>query len=99
MPAHEGPLLLLLALTPFPPVGPWCLLAYVGLGPGQEFIPYFLALLGFVGALFVAVVQWPAAVVLRFLRRLKNAAGKGRKDERTKAEEPEPRDQDSLARS
>lgn len=33
--------------------------AYVGLGPGQEFIPQFLALLGLAATAFLAVVQWP----------------------------------------
>jgi hypothetical protein len=49
-----------------PPDG---LLAYVGLGPGQEFIPYFLALVAWVGAACVAVLQWPVASLLRRLRR------------------------------
>lgn len=45
--------------------------AYVGLGPGQEFIPYFLSLLGFVGAALVAVIQWPLFRVVRWLRSRK----------------------------
>jgi hypothetical protein len=41
---------------------------YVGLGPGQELIPYFLALVGFVFAAVLAVVQWPVLVLLRRFR-------------------------------
>jgi hypothetical protein len=33
--------------------------AYVGLGPGQEFIPYFLSLLALVGSALLAMVYWP----------------------------------------
>ncbi|HWB10066.1 MAG TPA: hypothetical protein VG826_12615 [Pirellulales bacterium] len=44
------------------------LLAYMGLGSGLDLIPYFAALLSLVGAAFVAIVQWPAFVVLRWLR-------------------------------
>ncbi|HYW81710.1 MAG TPA: hypothetical protein VFB30_00535, partial [Spirochaetia bacterium] len=43
-------------------------LAYVGLGPGQEFIPYFFALLGVIGTAIVAVLQWPVSALLRWLR-------------------------------
>jgi hypothetical protein len=45
------------------------LVAYVGLGPGQEFIPYFFALLAWVGAMLLAVLQWPFFALLRRLRR------------------------------
>jgi hypothetical protein len=51
-------------------------LAYIGPGPGQEFIPYFFTLLGFVGAALVAVVQWPVAVLLRCLPRGRGAAAR-----------------------
>jgi hypothetical protein len=51
-----------------PPAGA-CVLAYVGLGPGQEFIPYFLGLLGVIGTVVVAAVQWPAITVLRWFSR------------------------------
>jgi hypothetical protein len=39
--------------------------AYVGLGPEQAFIPYFLALLAWVGAALIAILQWPIAALLR----------------------------------
>jgi hypothetical protein len=55
---------LLPLLTP-PPGG---LFAYVGLGPGQEFLPYFLALLAWVGASLIAVFKWPFVSLLRRLR-------------------------------
>jgi hypothetical protein len=41
------------------------LLGYVGLGPGQELIPQFLALLWWMGAALLAVLQWPLLVLLR----------------------------------
>ena len=49
------------------------LLGYVGLGPGPEFIPHFLALLSFVGVALIAVLQWPISVLigLRARRRRK----------------------------
>jgi len=53
---------------------PMALLAYVGLGPGPEFIPYFAALLGLVGAALVAIFQWPLARLMALLR------GKRRRD-------------------
>ena len=45
------------------------LLAYVGMGPGPEFIPYFMALLGVIGAALLAAVQWPISVLLGRLKR------------------------------
>ena len=44
-------------------------LAYVGLGPGQEFIPYFFGLVGVIGTAVVAAVQWPVLTVLRWFSR------------------------------
>jgi hypothetical protein len=38
------------------PAGLW---AYIGLGPGQEFIPQFLAMLGLIATALLAIVQWP----------------------------------------
>jgi hypothetical protein len=48
---------------------PGGLLAYVGLGPGQEFIPYFFGLLAWAGAAFLAILQWPLFALLRRFRR------------------------------
>jgi hypothetical protein len=45
------------------------LIAYIGLGPGQELIPYFLALLGLMGAALLAVLQWPIVMVMRLFRK------------------------------
>jgi len=45
--------------------------AYVGLGPEQALIPYFLALLAWVGAALIAVLQWPIAALLRRRKRAK----------------------------
>jgi hypothetical protein len=49
------------------------LLAYAGLGPGQELIPYFMALLAWVGAAFGAILFRPISSLLRRLSRLKVA--------------------------
>jgi hypothetical protein len=51
--------------------------AYVGLGPGQEFIPYFLALLAWAGAALFAILQWPVAALLRRLRKARAAPPDG----------------------
>ena len=50
--------------------------AYVGLGPEQAFIPYFLALLAWVGAALIAVLQWPIGALLRRWRGAKTALQK-----------------------
>jgi hypothetical protein len=65
----------------FPPSAAPDLLAYFGLGPGAELIPYFVALMGFAGAAFLAVVQWPIQVLLRRFTRTKNASDDDRNDE------------------
>lgn len=48
------------------PAGMW---AYVGLGPGQEFIPQFLALLGLAATALLAVIQWPILTLWSRLSR------------------------------
>jgi hypothetical protein len=50
--------------------------AYVGLGPGQEFIPYFFGLLAFAATALIGVLQWPLAMLRRCLK-------KGREDQTT----------------
>jgi hypothetical protein len=45
--------------------------AYVGLGPEQAFIPYFLALLAWVCSALIAVFQWPIAALVRRWRGTK----------------------------
>jgi hypothetical protein len=50
-------------------------LAYMGLGSGLELVPYFLALLGFVAAASLAVVQWPLFALLRWWRKDKQRCG------------------------
>ena len=40
-------------------------LAYIGLGPGQELIPYFWALLALAAAAFGAIIQWPITALRR----------------------------------
>jgi hypothetical protein len=55
------------------PAGLW---AYVGLGPGQEFIPQFVAMLGFVATALLAILQWPLAALLSRLAARKKARSK-----------------------
>lgn len=52
-------------------VFPFSLFGYVGLGPGPEFLPYFVALLSLVGAAFIAVLQWPVTAFLGYLSKLR----------------------------
>lgn len=47
--------------------------AYVGLGPGQEFIPYFLTLLVWAGIACLAVLQWPLQALRRRWARTRRA--------------------------
>jgi hypothetical protein len=42
-------------------------LAYVGPGPGLEFVPYFVSLLVWVGLALGAVLLWPFSTLLRYL--------------------------------
>ena len=44
------------------------LIAYVGPGPGLEFIPYLFSLLTWVGLALGAVLLWPISVFVRRLR-------------------------------
>ncbi|HET6883442.1 MAG TPA: hypothetical protein VFI31_25045 [Pirellulales bacterium] len=50
-------------------LAPTPLVAYVGLGPSPEFVPYFLALLGVVGAALIAFLQWPILTLRAYFRR------------------------------
>ncbi len=52
--------------------GPETLLAY-GPAPGMELIPYFLALLAWVGMALAGVLLWPLSRLLRRLRRGRGA--------------------------
>jgi len=45
--------------------------AYVGLGAGAEFIPYFWAILAWAGAALLAVLQWPLGALLRCFSKAK----------------------------
>jgi hypothetical protein len=76
MPGHD-PLFLsaTASLAAFPALISDGLLGYVGLGPGQEFIPYFLAMLGLLGGATIAVIQWPLAAFLGLFRRNKGFPG------------------------
>ena len=47
---------------------PDTLLAY-GPAPGMEFIPYFLALLGWIGLALGSFILWPVTALIRRLRR------------------------------
>jgi hypothetical protein len=50
-------------------VDPAALLAYIGLGPGQEFLPQFVALLSLMATALLAVLQWPIRILLSRLPR------------------------------
>jgi hypothetical protein len=53
------------------------LLAYVGPGPGLEFVPYFFSLLTWIGLALAAVLLWPITVLWRRLRRRDNVPQQG----------------------
>ena len=55
---HEG--------TPLP-------FAYVGLGPGQELIPYFWALVALAVTALGAILQWPIMAMRRAIKGTKPA--------------------------
>ncbi|HVS35024.1 MAG TPA: hypothetical protein VMS17_05540 [Gemmataceae bacterium] len=44
------------------------LMAYIGMGPGPDVLPYFFALLGVVGTAVLAVLQWPFLAILNWLK-------------------------------
>jgi hypothetical protein len=48
------------------------LFAYAGLGPGQELIPYFMALLAWIGAAFGAILLRPVSSLFRRLFKRKS---------------------------
>jgi hypothetical protein len=61
------------------------LFGYVGLGPGQEFIPQFVALLSFAATALLAVLQWP---ITALLSRLSRARKEARKKQASTGEQP-----------
>jgi hypothetical protein len=63
--------------------GSWSLLGYVGLGPGQELIPYFLSLLAFAATALLAILQWPLLALRRRLSRARGSQGEERKNDST----------------
>jgi len=46
------------------------LLAYLGPGPGVEFIPYFLGLLAWAGMALGAILAWPIAALIGRFRKV-----------------------------
>jgi hypothetical protein len=62
--------------------GPDLLLAY-GPAPGVELIPYFLALLGWLGLAFASIIFFPLTALLRRLRRGRNTPSVETKSEPT----------------
>ena len=82
-----GPESLVPLLTPPAPDG---LFAYVGLGPGQELLPYFLALLAWVAASLIAVLKWPFVTLLRRLRGVRTTDEQGPQEVVVPAEVPAP---------
>lgn len=67
---------------------PSTVLGYIGPGPGVEFIPYFFALLVWLGTAFAAVLLWPLAALTRRFRRNK-AKPLDEADPVSPADEPE----------
>jgi len=67
VPDHNGFLSLLAGLAALSPQQ-GAVLGYVGLGPGQEFIPQFMGMLAWAGVALGAVLLWPLAALRRFLR-------------------------------
>jgi hypothetical protein len=63
------------------------LFGYVGLGPGPELLPYFVALLSLVGAALLAVLQWPVTAFLAYLSKLRRR-GDGPHDSQPVASTP-----------
>jgi hypothetical protein len=53
-------------------------LAYVGLGPGQEFIPYFLGLVAWAMAALLAILRWPLIALFQHFLRRKGGQGRAR---------------------
>lgn len=51
------------------------LLAYSGLGSGLELLPYFAALMGFLAAALLAIVQRPIVALTRWFWKAKNRRG------------------------
>jgi hypothetical protein len=66
------------------------MLAYVGLGAGQELIPYFLILLGFVGGAIIAVLQWPLTAFVHLLRKVRGVSRPGLQNHLITAVVPQP---------
>ncbi len=62
---------------------------YIGLGPGQEFIPQFLALLGLAATALLAVVQWPILALWSRLSRAVAARKQARTNPASAADVPE----------
>jgi hypothetical protein len=76
MPGLDGCLFLVVPATLSSALAvPFGLLAYVGLGPGQEFIPYFLALLVGAATACLAILQWPFLALRRRLARARGRHG------------------------
>ncbi len=67
------PLLAATGVSVVLPAGLFDALFAYGPAPGMEFIPYFLALLGWVGLAVGSFLLWPITAFLRRLRRGKNA--------------------------
>jgi hypothetical protein len=63
---HLGPALVVAVIGLL--LAPTAALAYVGPGPGLEFIPTFLSLLTWVGLATGAVLWWPVSALIRRMR-------------------------------
>jgi len=68
VPVPDSTLVLAVSISALPMSGSASLLAY-GSAPGMELIPYFLALLAWVGMAFTAIFLSPIAALVRRIRR------------------------------
>jgi len=87
VPGHSAFLFMLLPVSLSLPL-PGGMLAYLG-PPGPEFITYFWALLLFVGAAVMAILQWPISALRRYFSRARRGRGGAPPDEPIAADMPE----------
>jgi hypothetical protein len=90
VPVPDSTLVFAVSISSLTMSGSVSLLAY-GSAPGMELIPYFLALLAWVGMAFTAIFLSPIAALVRRLRRGKSAPVTETKNEPVTTPVPESR--------
>jgi hypothetical protein len=98
VPGPDISLLLALSPTPFANSGGDSLFAYGSL-PGMELIPYFLALLAWVGMALAAIFLAPFTALLRRLRSSRNPPAPKQETEATASIIPESPGEDRDAQT